>query len=319
MEQKSISFRKEWKEAISDLPADERLAIYDAVFGYAFDGTIADLKGTTQIVFSFIKSDIDREAEEKRLKDEKSEKMRQLVMKRWHVETSVDTPVDTHVDTSVDTNVDTPVYTPVDTHVYTNVDTHVYTPVDTNVDTNVDTPVYTQKKPVSPRARVVGNQDNIEDSYIRDNNIQEEKESVGKKKTKAPPPLTPPPAKPPRGTPSATIEARKQAFYDSLVPYVGKYGKDTIRAFFNYWSECNKSRTKMRFELEKTWETPRRLATWASRDDKFKPKANGNNRTDNQEQARQRADDALAIMRQLRSEGEAAGQVGNDRGLRDGT
>ncbi|WP_444351139.1 hypothetical protein [Phocaeicola plebeius] len=39
-----------------------------------------------------------------------------------------------------------------------------------------------------------------------------------------------------------------------------------IRAFFDYWSELNKSETKMRYELEKTWELPRRLATWASRE-----------------------------------------------------
>ena len=39
-----------------------------------------------------------------------------------------------------------------------------------------------------------------------------------------------------------------------------------IRAFFDYWSELNKSCTKMRFELEKTWELPKRLATWASRE-----------------------------------------------------
>ena len=39
-----------------------------------------------------------------------------------------------------------------------------------------------------------------------------------------------------------------------------------IRAFFDYWSELNKSETKMRYELEKTWELSKRLATWASRE-----------------------------------------------------
>ena len=45
-----------------------------------------------------------------------------------------------------------------------------------------------------------------------------------------------------------------------------QYPKEMIRAFFDYWSELNKSETKMRYELEKTWELPRRLATWASRE-----------------------------------------------------
>lgn len=64
---------------------------------------------------------------------------------------------------------------------------------------------------------------------------------------------------------AATL-SRKESFYQSLVPYVGQYPKEMIRAFFDYWSELNKSETKMRYELEKTWELPKRLATWASRE-----------------------------------------------------
>lgn len=64
---------------------------------------------------------------------------------------------------------------------------------------------------------------------------------------------------------AATL-SRKESFYQSLVPFVGQYPKEMIRAFFDYWSELNKSETKMRYELEKTWELPRRLATWASRE-----------------------------------------------------
>ena len=64
---------------------------------------------------------------------------------------------------------------------------------------------------------------------------------------------------------AATLE-RKNTFYQSLVPYVGSYPKEMIRAFFNYWSEQNKSGTRMRYELEKTWELPKRLATWAARE-----------------------------------------------------
>lgn len=64
---------------------------------------------------------------------------------------------------------------------------------------------------------------------------------------------------------AATL-SRKESFYQLLVPYVGRYPKEMIRAFFDYWSELNKSGTRMRYELEKTWELPRRLATWASRE-----------------------------------------------------
>ena len=62
------------------------------------------------------------------------------------------------------------------------------------------------------------------------------------------------------------ITKRKDNFYNSLVPFIEKYGKEMIREFFDYWSEMNPSKTKMRFELQKTWEVSKRLATWASRE-----------------------------------------------------
>ena len=64
----------------------------------------------------------------------------------------------------------------------------------------------------------------------------------------------------------ASLKEREHEFGESLIPYIEKYSKETIRAFFNYWTERNKSGTKMRFELEKTWETAKRLQTWASRE-----------------------------------------------------
>tara|TARA_R100000781_G_scaffold3464_1_gene4849 strand:+ start:4668 stop:5330 length:663 start_codon:yes stop_codon:yes gene_type:complete len=39
--------------------------------------------------------------------------------------------------------------------------------------------------------------------------------------------------------------------------------------FLSYWTELNRSGTKMRFELQKTWETKRRLQTWLKNSKKF--------------------------------------------------
>lgn len=64
----------------------------------------------------------------------------------------------------------------------------------------------------------------------------------------------------------AATSARKEKFYASLVPFVDKYGKDMIRDFFDYWSEMNRSKTKMRFEQQATWELALRLKTWAERE-----------------------------------------------------
>lgn len=64
----------------------------------------------------------------------------------------------------------------------------------------------------------------------------------------------------------AATQKRRDVFYKSLIPYVERYGSEMIRAFYDYWSELTKSETKMKFELNKTWELGKRLATWAKND-----------------------------------------------------
>lgn len=68
---------------------------------------------------------------------------------------------------------------------------------------------------------------------------------------------------------AATLPKRKEEFYNSLVPYFEQYGKETVLSFFTYWTEPNRSHTKMRYELEKTWDVSLRLATWAKRETQF--------------------------------------------------
>jgi hypothetical protein len=65
------------------------------------------------------------------------------------------------------------------------------------------------------------------------------------------------------------IEERKLKFADTLKPYVEKYGKSLITDFYKYWVEPNKSNTKFRAELEKTWDLSRRIETWAKNDKNF--------------------------------------------------
>jgi hypothetical protein len=71
---------------------------------------------------------------------------------------------------------------------------------------------------------------------------------------------------------TSNLESRKNKFIEDLKSFVDVYGKEMVRKFFDYWSELNKSQTKMRWELEKTFEISKRLATWASRDKTFSPK-----------------------------------------------
>lgn len=56
-------------------------------------------------------------------------------------------------------------------------------------------------------------------------------------------------------------EMREADFAREVNGYT-KYPKDLRDDFIGYWCEPNKSGTRMRFELEKTWSTGRRLGTW---------------------------------------------------------
>lgn len=102
---------------------------------------------------------------------------------------------------------------------------------------------------------------------------------------------------------SQTVEKRRTAFYNSLVAFLGKYDKTMIREFYDYWSELNRSKTKMRFEQQPTWETARRLAVWANRDKNRT--SYGGIRNITQQTAEQRAEDAASIVARLLAENEA--------------
>jgi uncharacterized protein YdaU (DUF1376 family) len=62
------------------------------------------------------------------------------------------------------------------------------------------------------------------------------------------------------------IIKREVKFKSEVFEFTEKYSDVMLNKFVSYWTEKNKSGTKMRYELEKTFEITRRLATWASRD-----------------------------------------------------
>jgi len=65
------------------------------------------------------------------------------------------------------------------------------------------------------------------------------------------------------------LKETKLKFYEDCKPYLKKYPKEMLRMFYNYWTEPNKSGTKVRFELQKCFDISRRLITWSTRDKEF--------------------------------------------------
>lgn len=75
------------------------------------------------------------------------------------------------------------------------------------------------------------------------------------------------------------IDERKLKFASTLEPFLIKYGKDMMNQFYKYWTQPNRSNTKFKQELEKTWELSYRLETWSSKnynktETKLEPKIN---------------------------------------------
>ena len=65
------------------------------------------------------------------------------------------------------------------------------------------------------------------------------------------------------------IEQRKLKFADNLKIFNITYDRNLLLEFYKYWTEPNKSNTKFRMELEKTWDLTRRLEGWAKNDKSF--------------------------------------------------
>lgn len=63
------------------------------------------------------------------------------------------------------------------------------------------------------------------------------------------------------------LEAVYKRFSDEVYSY--DYSAEMQAEFIDYWTEPNRSKTKLRYELEKTFDIARRLKTWAKRQKQY--------------------------------------------------
>ena len=66
---------------------------------------------------------------------------------------------------------------------------------------------------------------------------------------------------------SINISNRRKDFVLNVMSF--DYDKNILNSFVDYWTEPNKSKTKMKFELQQTWDTNLRLKTWAKNQKKW--------------------------------------------------
>jgi len=67
------------------------------------------------------------------------------------------------------------------------------------------------------------------------------------------------------------IETRSNIFGESLKQFITNENRDEVIKFWNHWTqpEQNKENPKLKFELEKTWDTKKRLVTWLNNSKKW--------------------------------------------------
>jgi len=84
------------------------------------------------------------------------------------------------------------------------------------------------------------------------------------------------------------INMREKEFTEEV--FMSNLSSELCQEFIDYWTEPNTSKTKMKFELERTFDIKRRLTRWAKNDKKWNQKES---KLDNQVQAWQRVNDKL--------------------------
>ena len=89
----------------------------------------------------------------------------------------------------------------------------------------------------------------------------------------------------------SNIDRRKLKFASTIKEFKNEYPDELRKDFYEYWTEPNKSSTKMRFELEKTWSLNRRLDNWAKNDKNFNNGFTKNNQSSQARTTRQQIPD----------------------------
>lgn len=252
MERAGFTFRREWHEAMKGLPCDIRLEVYEAIVVYGLSGTLpSGLKPMARLAFGFAKASIDADNERaERISEARREAGRRGGMKK--AENVANVAIARGDDKQLLANVAIASFASFARNEHENCqDFSSGTPSESDMlGDDVANVAIARSEDVCTLSNIYNN--------ISLNNSKSVEEGKESEKGEKPKDL------------KAGMEKRRAKFYESLVPFVETYGKEMVREFYDYWTEPNKSGTRMRFELERTWSLSRRLGTWAKRDTEFR-------------------------------------------------
>lgn len=93
------------------------------------------------------------------------------------------------------------------------------------------------------------------------------------------------------------IAEREQEFRLAASIYNATYGEQLVKEFCDYWTEPTTGGKKLRWEMQKTWDLKRRLATWYSNEQKFYGNRRGTAQQPQQKRPQDMTDEELRKAR----------------------
>jgi hypothetical protein len=80
----------------------------------------------------------------------------------------------------------------------------------------------------------------------------------------------------PKSNKEELLKLRNDSFRKEVGLFIKEYPKEILRSFFDYWTEPNKSKTKMKWELQQTFDINLRLKNWTKNEKQFNNKSEPN-------------------------------------------
>lgn len=280
-DKKSFVFNCEWQEVLRDFPAEVRLEVYDAIIDYVATGRLAELKPLARMAFLFIKKEVDmNNAKYDETVKKRSEAGKKGMASRFGGADAASAGACPAGVADADAEGGRVGGCTADEAAH-GVEGAPPTTSD-NKNNNVIKPITSDNKNnnvIPPITKITNITDN---EYDSDNDNELTNVSIGRGEAAR----------------AATL-ARREKFRQELGAYAAQYGEAMLADFFGYWAETNRSGTKMRYEQQPTWETARRLATWARKENDYGNRKRNNNASG----ASTRREEAVGLVRELLAEG----------------
>jgi hypothetical protein len=67
-----------------------------------------------------------------------------------------------------------------------------------------------------------------------------------------------------------TANQKREMFIETMKPFVDEYDREMLNKFYRYWTK--EEGTRLKYELQDTWNLAQRLSNWKRNDEEYKRK-----------------------------------------------